>query len=317
MGTKQASGTSVQTTLANAVTFSGTGLHSGRPVRLALRPAAAGHGIVFRRLDLPPGAGDVPAHWDAVSTTMLNTTIANDHGASVATIEHLMAAIAGCGLHNVLIELNGPEVPALDGSSARFARGLLDAGIRRLDAPLMLLEVKRPVSVRGAAGAAARLDPAPSLGIDFTIDFDEPAIGRQQLTLGLKNGAFLRELSAARTFCRASDIEQMQAHGRALGGTYENAVVYDGGRVLNAEGLRFPDEAVRHKMLDAFGDLATAGRPILGRYTGHRAGHQLTNRLLAALFADPANYALRKCRPDEQRALPGAGLAPDDVPAVA
>ena len=304
----------VQATLQHSVTFDGQGLHSGRPARLTLRPAPAGHGIVFHRSDLD--GASVPALWTHVTVSPLNTRLETAQGVSVSTIEHLMAALAGCGVHNARVEIDGPEVPVLDGSAAPFVRGIVQAGLRRQHAPLEAIEVLRPVEVRNGA-AWARLTPATSLQIDFTIDFPDAAIGRQHKALNMANGSFVRELCDSRTFCRAADISAMQAQGKALGGSLENAVVVDGAAVLSPGGLRHPDEAVRHKMLDALGDLYTAGAPILGRYEGHRAGHALTNALLRALFAQPDAWRRRTCDARVAARLPGVGVTPADLAAVA
>lgn len=306
----------MQTTLEHAVTFVGTGLHTGRAVRMTVLPAAAGQGVVFRRVDEVAGDRVVPATWDRVIVSPLNTRIANADGVTVSTIEHLMAALAGTGLHNATVEIDGPEVPIMDGSAAEFVRGLVAAGQRQLAAPLHAIRILRPVEVRHGA-AVARLDPATTLQIDFEIDFPDAAIGRQRRILDLSNGAFVHDLATSRTFCRQADVAVMQAQGLALGGSLENAVVYDGDCVLTPGGLRHPDEAVRHKMLDALGDLAMAGMPILGRYTGVRAGHAMTNRLLRALFAAPD--AWRRVRVDRRTLarLPGAGVTGADLTAVA
>jgi len=293
--------------------MSGAGLHTGVHARVALRPAAAGTGIVFARADL--GGATVPALWDRVRQSPLATRIEGASGAAVSTIEHLMAGLAGTGVHNVLVEIDGPEVPILDGSSAPWVRAILEAGIAMLDAPLQAIEVLRPVVVRDGA-ATARLDPAAETEMAFTIDFDDAAIGHQDRAMSLANGAFVRELCDSRTFCRQSDVEAMRARGLALGGTYLNAVVVDGARVLTPGGLRHPDEAVRHKMLDALGDLATAGAPILGRYAGVRSGHALTNRLLRALFAQPSAWRRITLDPGRRARLPGAGVGRADLPLV-
>ncbi|KUF09150.1 UDP-3-O-acyl-N-acetylglucosamine deacetylase [Pseudoponticoccus marisrubri] len=306
----------MQTTIRSAITFHGTGLHSGRPVRLTIRPAGAEHGVWFKRVDIALGDRMVPARWDAVETSPLCTLIRNRAGVSVSTIEHVMAALAGCGVHNALIEVDGPECPILDGSSAPFVRGILSRGVRQLEAPVRAIEVVTPVSVH-TSGGWARLSPASGTQMAFHIDFDDAAIGRQDKVLDLANGAFVRELCDSRTFCRARDVEAMRAAGKALGGTYENAVVVEGDQVLSPGGLRHADEAVRHKMLDALGDLALAGGPILGLYEGHKAGHAMTNALLHALFATPDAYRVVLC--DESRAarLPGWGVGRHEIPAVA
>ncbi|PWG17293.1 UDP-3-O-acyl-N-acetylglucosamine deacetylase [Salibaculum griseiflavum] len=305
----------MQTTLRSDVQFDGTGLHLGEAARLVVQPAPADHGIVFRRVDLP-GRPCIPALWDRVIVAPLNTRIETADGISVSTIEHLMAALAGCGIHNALIDVDGPEVPILDGSSAAFVSGFLQTGLRRLDAPLRVIEVKKPVTVE-VGTATARLDPADGLSISFEIAFEDAAIGHQRKTLSLANGAFGRELCDCRTFCRASDVAAMREKGLALGGTYDNAVVVDGDTILTPGGLRRADEAVRHKMLDALGDLYTAGAPILGAYSGLRAGHAVTNALLRALFARPDAWAWKTCDPATAARLPGVGLTLADLPAVA
>jgi UDP-3-O-[3-hydroxymyristoyl] N-acetylglucosamine deacetylase len=305
----------LQTTLRSDLTLDGIGLHLGEPARVILRPAPADHGIVFRRVDLP-GCPRVPARWDHVKAAPLNTRVESEAGVSVSTIEHLMAALAGCGIHNLLIDVDGPEVPILDGSSARFVGGLLQTGLQALDAPLRVIEILEPVAVH-LGDATARLEPSDSLRIAFEIAFADAAIGNQRKTLDLANGAFARELCDCRTFCRAADVTEMRAKGLALGGTYENAVVVDGAEVLSPGGLRRTDEAVRHKMLDALGDLYTAGAPILGAYTGNRAGHAVTNALLRSLFARPDAWAWKTCDAETGAHLPGVGLTLTDLPAVA
>ena len=297
----------MQATLKDKVTFTGVGLHSGAVARLTLHPARPGHGIVFRRTDLTP-AVEIPALWDHVTPSKLCTLLDNGQGVTLSTVEHVMAALAGTGIHNALVEVDGPEIPILDGSAAPFVQGILEVGIRRQAAPLRAIRVLRPVEVREGE-AFARLSPADHLEIDFQIDFTDAAIGHQEKRLDMANGAFLRELADSRTFCRASDVDTMRRNGLALGGTYLNAVVVDGGRILTPGGLRHADEAVRHKMLDATGDLALAGAPLLARYTGHRAGHAMTNRLLRALFADPTAWTWERCSPELEGRLPGAGVA--------
>ncbi|MEM7642783.1 MAG: UDP-3-O-acyl-N-acetylglucosamine deacetylase [Pseudomonadota bacterium] len=299
----------MQTTVKRAVRFEGIGLHSGCLSRVTIQPAGAHHGIWFRRSDLD-GNTMIPARHDAVTPSALCTQLVNEAGLSVSTVEHVMAALAGCGVLNAIVDVDGPEVPILDGSAADFVRGLLHAGLRKLDAPVHVIEVLRRVAVQQDSSAAA-LTPAPELEIDFSIDFADVAIGHQQKGLRLSNGTFVRELCDSRTFCRRADVAHLQASGKGLGGSLSNTVVVDGAQVENPGGLRHRDEAVRHKMLDALGDLALAGAPILGRYTGIRPGHALTNRLLHALFSDPLAYRIRTLRPDEATRLPGAGLESD------
>ncbi len=304
----------MQNTLKTAAVFKGLGLHSGAPVTMTVRAAPADHGIWFRRSDVAAASAMVPARWDAVVPSKLCTLVANAAGTSVSTIEHVMAALAGCAIQNAVIDIDGPEVPILDGSAAPFVEGFLAAGIAGLDTPVRAIRVLRTVEVRDGE-AFARLEPADMLEIDFRIDFAEAAIGQQSKRLNMSNGAFVRELSDSRTFCRNADVIAMRARGLALGGTLENAVVFEGDQVLSPGGLRHADEPVRHKMLDALGDLALAGAPILGRYTGERAGHAMTNRLLRALFSTPGAWAEQDCAGLTGGKLPGVGVHRGDLPA--
>jgi UDP-3-O-[3-hydroxymyristoyl] N-acetylglucosamine deacetylase len=310
----------VQTTLRTSVSFDGVGLHSGKPVRLTIRPAPADHGVVFRRTDIALGDRLVPALWDRVELSPLCTKLVNRAGVAVSTVEHVMAALAGCGVHNALIDIDGPEAPILDGSSAPFVRGILSGGTRGQGVPLKAIEILAPVEMRTDSGLA-RLTPGAGAGaglsMAFHIAFPDAAIGVQSKSLSLANGAFVRELCDSRTFCRASDVEAMRAVGKALGGTLDNAVVVDGATVLSPGGLRHADEAVRHKMLDALGDLALAGLPILGHYHGERAGHAMTNGLLRALFARPEAYRVVLVDEGTAARLPGAGVERAEIPAVA
>ena len=228
-----------------------------------------------------------------------------------------MAALSGCGVHNAMIEIDGPECPILDGSSVPFVRAILARGLRRLAADVRAIEILRPVQVEANGGWAA-LSPAEGTSMTFHIEFPDPAIGRQEKTLNLANGAFVRELCDSRTFCRQADVDYMQANGLALGGVPgQNSVVFDGADVASPGGLRHADEPVRHKMLDALGDLFLAGAPILGHYDGHKAGHAMTNALLRALFADPLAYRMVSCSPAQAARLPGAGVEAQEIPAVA
>ena len=304
----------MQNTVKSPATFTGFGLHGGQPVRMVVRPAPADHGVWFRRTDVADRDPRILARWDMVKPSRLCTVIENADGVSVSTIEHIMAALAGFAIHNALIEIDGPEVPILDGSSVPFIEGFLAAGLEEQHLPVRAVRILKPVEVRDG-GAVARLEPAEMLEIDFRIDFADEAIGVQARRLNMANGAFVRELSDSRTFCRQADVDAMRERGLALGGTLENAVVFDGDQVLSPGGLRHADEPVRHKMLDAVGDLALAGGPILGRYVGERAGHALTNRLLRALFADPSAYMLVDCGPRTLGKLPGVGVHVGDLPA--
>lgn len=303
----------VQNTLKSPAAFTGVGLHGGAPVRMVVRPATADHGIWFRRVDVADRDQMVLARWDQVTPSKLCTVIENADGVSVSTIEHIMAALAGFAIHNAVIEIDGPEVPILDGSAVPFVEGFLAAGLEEQDLPVRAVRIRKAVEVRDG-DAVARLEPAEMLEIDFRIDFADEAIGVQSRTLNMANGAFVRELSDSRTFCRQADVDAMRARGLALGGTLENAVVFDGDQVLSPGGLRHADEPVRHKMLDAVGDLALAGGPILGRYVGERAGHALTNRLLRTLFADPEAFEIVDCNPRTLGKLPGVGVHAGDLP---
>lgn len=308
----------MQNTVRTAISFVGKGLHSGKPAKATVLPAPVGYGIWFKRTDVDVGNRMIPARWDAVNRSPLCTKLENKSGLQVSTVEHLMAALAGCGVHNALIEIDGPEVPILDGSAAPFVRGIMgQGGVRMQAAPVMAFEVLKEVTVHDG-DASATIAPCDTLRIDFEIDFADAAIGHQKKSLVMNNGSFARELCDSRTFCLQADVDTMQANGLALGGSAgENAVVFDGDMVLSPGGLRYADEPVRHKMLDALGDLALAGAPLIGHYTGIRAGHSLTNTLLRALFATPGAVRLVECSGEMAARLPGHGLVWDEIPAVA
>ncbi len=307
----------MQATVKGPIYFTGRGLHSGKPARLTIRPAMAEHGIWFRRTDVENSDTMIPARYDVVRQSPLCTTLVNEAGISVGTVEHVMAALMGCGVHNALVEIDGPEVPILDGSAVPFVRGIMQRGLRRLPAPVRAFEVLKTVTVT-QGDASATISPSPVMRIDFHIDFEDSAIGRQSKSLNMSNGSFARELSDSRTFCRKGDVEKMQASGLALGGAPGiNAVVFDGDHVASPGGLRHSDEPVRHKMLDALGDLALAGAPLIGHYSGVRAGHTLTNQLLRELFATPGALRMVPCDAEMAALLPGAGLVWDEIPEVA
>lgn len=295
----------VQRTLRTPIDCSGIGLHSGRRVRLAMLPAPAGTGIVFRRTDL---GIDIPARFDHVVDSRLCTVIGlpGQPEARCGTIEHVMAALSGAGIHNAIVEMDGAEAPIHDGSAAGFLFLIDCAGTVEQGEFAATIEVLRPVRVEQGE-AFAELRPF-GFGFDMamSIAFDAAAIGRQALTLRLTPESFRNELCRARTFTLASEVAALRAAGLALGGSLDNAVVVDGARVLNPAGLRMGDEFVRHKLLDAVGDLALAGAPLLGRFIGHRTGHALNNRLLRALFADTANW---RFQPAALEAVPGRGWA--------
>lgn len=292
-------------TLKTAIGCVGTGLHSGRRVSLVLRPAPVGAGIRFRRTDT---GFEVAAYFDQVSETRLCTVLGvpGDPLRSIATVEHVMAALAGCGIDDALVEIDGPEAPILDGSAAPFVFLIDCAGIvSRAGAPAQAIEVLRPVRVQdgdGPTAAWAELAPAGPRGgfeASVTIDFPSTAIGRQSLAVRVTPQAFREVLSDSRTFTLAEEISALRAAGLARGGSLANAVVVDGPLVVNPGGLRHSDEFVRHKLLDAVGDLALAGAPLRGRFTGHRSGHRLNNLLLRALFADAENWRFAPAVPAE------------------
>jgi UDP-3-O-[3-hydroxymyristoyl] N-acetylglucosamine deacetylase len=296
-------------TVNKAVRFRGIGLHSGQPVVLMVAPAAADMGIVFHRTDAGPAARPIPARYDLVSDARLRTRLTNGDGLSVCTVEHLMAALAGCGISDARITLDGPEVPIMDGSAVVFVREFVRAGIRDLGVPWRAIRVLEPVRVR-MEGKSAELVPAPRFEMAFSVSFADPAIGRQSRHLVLTGGAIVSELSDSRTFGFLADVETLHRMGKGCGGDLENAIIIDNGRILNPGGLRHPDEFVRHKMLDAVGDLALAGAPIIGRYTGIKAGHEMSNLLLRKLFSSSEAWTWCELRPDQ---APGGTLHPPAV----
>ena len=306
----------MQTTLESSIIFSGVGLHSGKSVSLSIKPASENHGILFKRKDIEIGNPIVRARWDYVSKTTLCTRVTNEDGTAISTIEHLMAALAGCGVSNALIEIDSEEVPILDGSAAPFVKGILETGLKIISSSSRIIKITRPVMFENQFGWA-RLSPFKRPEMEYFIEFDDLVIGKQSKILNMSNGSFVKELCSSRTFCSNKDVETMQRNGLALGGTYSNAVVVDGDKVLSPGGMRYQDEAVRHKMLDAFGDLALAGAPILGKYEGHKAGHSITNSLLRKLFSKPDCYVVENCCEDVFNLLPGSGVNLDEFTAVA
>lgn len=249
---------------------------------MTVRPAAPEAGITFRRID---AGAKIRAVWSSTSASALSTVLSNGEGIQIGTIEHLMAALAGCGIDNAVIELDGPEVPIMDGSAAPFVYLIERAGTVEQDAARRAIKVLKPISV-AENGASAALLPEHGFSMSFEIDFDNPLIRRQDIMLSFEPGTFEAELAPARTFGLLDDVSRLQAAGFALGGSLDNAVVVSGTRVLNDGGLRYADEFVRHKLLDALGDLYLAGGPIIGHFRGVRSGHALTRQLLKALFAD-------------------------------
>jgi UDP-3-O-[3-hydroxymyristoyl] N-acetylglucosamine deacetylase len=277
----------------------GVGVHSGQKVELTLKPAPPDHGIVFRRIDLAQPVS-IAVNPNTVSDTSMATTITPGgvkQGPRVQTIEHLLSACAGLGLDNVLIDITGEEVPVLDGSAASFVFLLQSAGIALQDAPKRFVRVIKPVEIREGQGPAlkwARLEPHHGYVLTFEIEFDHPAVAAtgQRVSFDMGSGRYKKDIARARTFGFSKDVEAMRARGLGRGGSMDNVIVVDDSKVLNADGLRYGDEFVKHKILDAIGDLHVAGHPMLAHYTAFKSGHALNNKLLRALFADPEAYEI-------------------------
>lgn len=271
----------MQTTLKTGFSLFGTGLHNGLPVSLRALPGKPNTGIVFKRIDLPRRMQIIPAHQDMVKRSPLCTLLENTSGGSVSTVEHLMAAFAGCGIDNAVVEIDGPEIPIMDGSSLPFVTKIRASGLQYLPALRKVLTIVSPIRV-SLGDSWAELLPGHGFQMDVEIDFQDQAIGRQFLHYKHDEFSFDCALAASRTFCRNSDLGAMHAAGKALGGSLENAVVVDGDKILNPTGLRMADEFVRHKALDAIGDLALLGHTIEGRYRSYKPGHALNNLLARA-----------------------------------
>jgi UDP-3-O-[3-hydroxymyristoyl] N-acetylglucosamine deacetylase len=274
-----------QRTVAKRMSVTGIGLHSGKAASLALAPAAPDSGITFIRTDL---GAEIPARADLVVDTLLSTSLGKGQ-ARVATVEHVLAALSGLGIDNCRIEVDGPEVPILDGSSAPFVWLVREAGVERQRAGKRFLVIDQPVEIRHGE-KLARLDPASEMSVRFTVDFDHPLVTDQTYEFHLSGGRFAREVAPARTFCFLRDIEHMKSKGLAQGGSLDNAIVIDEFSILNPEGLRFPDEFARHKVLDAIGDLSLIGMPIIGALTAFKSGHAMNQGLVRKVLASPASH---------------------------
>jgi UDP-3-O-[3-hydroxymyristoyl] N-acetylglucosamine deacetylase len=274
-----------QRTLSNSIRASGVGLHSGEKVNMTLRPAAKDTGIIFRRLDLEP-IQQIPALAKSVIDTMLGTTIAKKN-ASVMTVEHILAAFAGLGIDNALIDLDGPEVPIMDGSSASFIFLIESAGIEEQNASKKFLRIKKNIRVEDGE-KFAEFKPYNGYRISFEIDFDHPMIKSKltKLSVDFSTLTFLKEISRARTFGFLKEIETLRSQNLALGGSLDNAIVFDDYRILNQDGLRYQDELVRHKILDVVGDLYLMGHILVGEFNGYKSGHELNNKLILKLYTD-------------------------------
>lgn len=278
-----------QHTLAAPVTYAGVGVHSGAVVTMRLVPSAPGSGISFVRTDVPAAHAVIKGTYDHVADTRLCTVLANEHGVKVATVEHVLSALHGLGVDNVVIEADGQELPVADGSALEFIKAIMEVGIVPQAAPRRALEILRTVEVTNGQ-KVARIMPCRQPEYSVTIVYDNQVIGTQGFDLHLTPAAYLAEIAPARTFGLLADVEAMYAAGLGKGGSLDNAIVVDADRVLNPEGLRYADEFARHKVLDAIGDLALAGGVVLGRLEGHMSGHKMNNDLLRAVFADKANY---------------------------
>lgn len=304
-----------QTTLADQVTLSGIGVHSGKPASVTLVPAEAGTGIVFHRAD-GEECGEIPAHWNKVSATALCTVLGDPSADGISTVEHLMAALYGLGIDNIVVEIDGPEMPIMDGSSSAFVDAIDQVGVKRLDRGRRYLKIKKTVRVDNGS-SWCELQPYDGMRFDITIDFDTPLIGRQTFVSDMTPDVFRDELSRARTFGNVSDVEQLWKMGFALGSSLENSVAISEGKVLNPEGTRWPDEFARHKALDAVGDLSLAGLPICGMYRSFKGGHKMNHAILVKLFEDKSAYeifevpAFRRVAHAESAGLSAAAFGPD------
>ncbi len=281
-----------QHTVKTAFTLTGAGVHSGAAARLTVRPAPPSSGISFIRTDIKDRPNKIPARWDLVTETRLCTVLTNKSGVSVSTTEHLLSAFAALGLDNALVEIDGPEIPIMDGSALCFVKALDDAGLARQPASRRELRITKTVSYREGDKEAV-LSPSSGQFFGFEIAFDNPLIGRQKYTHEMASTATYRhEIAAARTFGFLHEVEQLRKLGLARGGSLDNAIVIDGDKILNPEGLRFKNEFVRHKILDAIGDLYLAGLQIIGHYHGVKAGHAMNSKVLHALFARPDAFEI-------------------------
>ena len=281
-----------QHTLASPAMFAGIGVHSGEPVRVVIKSAPSDHGIVFVRTDVTGCDNRIAALAENVGRTQLNTEITNAQGVSVSTIEHLMAAFAGLGIDNAVVELDGSETPIMDGSALPFLRILDRAGVRTQAAERRMIEIVEPIEVR-VGDKFARLTPSAGFEVAFELQYESKAIGRQRIELEVTEDSFRRELAPCRTFGFVKDVEQLQAMGLGKGASLENAVGIDGDEIVNPEGLRMEREFVRHKALDAVGDLYTLGAQIIGRFESVKGGHALNNMLCRALLARPEAWRWR------------------------
>ncbi len=301
-----------QKSVKNSFMLEGKGLHFGKNAKMIVHPASADHGIVFKRTDLKEDKAYVKASFENVSKTYLRTQLTNSMGVSIITAEHILAAFAGLGIHNALIELNEAEIPIFDGSSRIFVKAILEAGVAELEKKTKLYKVVNSIRV-GNRDAWAELRPANTFSIDFEMNWPGTALNRQSLDMPIVNGAFVREICDSRTFCRKSDVMRLKDEGFALGGGIENAIVVGENEMTVQDGLRYADECIRHKILDALGDLSLVGRPILGKFISCSGGHGLTNLLLRECFKRGDILVSEDFSDGDRDKLPGFDISESDT----
>ncbi len=288
----------VQSTIIEPFSLSGVGVHSGRAITARIEPSDTNSGICFWREDIHEQNNKIQAHIDNTVSALLCTRIENNDGVGINTIEHFMSALFAMGIHNANIYVDGPEMPILDGSSELIIKALVKAGQRQQKYPASYLKILKEVSIIHENGAWARINPSSNLELSLHIDFPDPGIGQQKIDYSFTTSSYIKTISPARTFCMLRDVENMQHAGLAKGGTLENAVVVDNGKILNRGGLRMIDECVRHKALDCMGDLFLTGMPIFGKIEAFRPGHALTLKLLRTLMADKSAYVVKTISED-------------------
>jgi UDP-3-O-[3-hydroxymyristoyl] N-acetylglucosamine deacetylase len=291
MPSKKKSDCLFQHTIQNEIHCNGVGLHSGKDINLTFLPAKADKGITFIRTDLEEGRNIIKASWENVVDTRMCTVIGNEFGATVGTVEHLVSAVRGCGVDNIIIEIDGAEVPIMDGSAEPFVFLFECAGLKKQSKSRKAIKVLKEIHLE-EDDKVVSMSPASKVSFSFAIDFASKAIGKQEKELGFQETVFKKDISRSRTFGFMKDVEMLKSMGLALGGSLENAVVVDGDEVINEEGTRYKDEFVRHKILDSIGDLFLAGAPIIGSFHGIKSGHDMNNKLLRAIFADKSAWKM-------------------------
>ncbi|MDC3107738.1 UDP-3-O-acyl-N-acetylglucosamine deacetylase [Paracoccaceae bacterium] len=301
-----------QKSIKKSFALEGRGLHFGKDVSIVVHPAPADHGIVFKRTDIDHNHAFIKASFENVSKTYLRTQLTNSFGVSIITAEHILAAFAGLGIHNAFIELGEAEVPIFDGSSRTFVKAILETGVSELTKKIKLYQVVNSIRV-GNSDAWAELRPAEKFSIDFEMDWPGTALGKQNLDMPIVNGTFVREICDSRTFCRKSDVVRLKDEGFALGGGIENAILVGEHEMTANNGLRYADECVRHKILDALGDLSLVGRPILGKFVSCSGGHGLTNILLRESFKRGDVFVTKEFSDGDRDKLPGFDISNIDI----